>query len=651
MVLYLVVLLSQKRPPPSRDKSVRPKAGPKKTKKKFFTRENISKIILPSLALIAIIMTPIFLEIFDVRHQRIRDVVEAPVPGNWYDGLFNGGAPTQDIDPDDDNLTDGFMDGFTNGVSDPERILFRVTPTTEKFYWRLEAYDTYTLDAWDKDYTTTNITGYSTLPGHSDGEFTVTADMNYTGGILTNYFPSPYHYDYGEEFSDNIVFSPTSDWLDTTLSLQEDIYGSKIISTQFVSTAGATTLTYDVSYTLQDNDNIKDSSTGYSDLANHILLDPELETRYMQTPSNYSSVAPYTIQVASDLLDPGATIYQQIFRDIIWLSNNCTYDLDMLLGLSDEAPGPDEDYVEWFLTRREGTAAHFAASLAIIARLQNIPSRIVIGFSYGEESGSEYLIRAKHVHSWTEIFIPFSDTEGYWVAFDPSPLIPTLRDEYGANTIGFDTVFHCTNEFFLVPHLLPNPSPPPYFIVNPLSPAWYPDPYNPSVYYGPYVNRTQEFTIIAFLALGNDFDFYNYILTGDPGSLIFIEDETITFIDTTTDTILGNALTNSSGVATLDHTYDAMATSGLHIIAAEWFGNRVETFNLLTFNPYFPTSYDPSGVIVTGTVNITSSDPYHVGTLQPIDNSFPYQLLQNSFAFEYSSVFQISTLFFKRKII
>ncbi|NHJ39190.1 MAG: hypothetical protein FK731_04095 [Asgard group archaeon] len=246
--------MSQKRAPISRDNSPRKKVEnpTKKPKKKFFTRENVSKILLPSLLLVAIILTPIFFEIFDVRHQKIDDVVEAPVPGNWYDDLFNDGAPTQDIDPDD-NFTDGFMDGFTNGVSDPERILFRVQPTTEKFYWRLETYDTYTMDSWDKDYTTSNITGYSSLPGYSDGEFTVTVDRNYTGGILTSYFPAPYHYLYPEIFSNNYNFNPIAEWLQATSSIQEDIYDCKLISTQFEPTSGSTTLAYDVAYTLQDN--------------------------------------------------------------------------------------------------------------------------------------------------------------------------------------------------------------------------------------------------------------------------------------------------------------------------------------------------------------------------------------------------------------
>jgi hypothetical protein len=286
--------------------------------------------------------------------------------------------------------------------------------------------------------------------------------------------------------------------------------------------------------------------------------------------------------------------------------------------------------------------------------LQNIPSRIVVGFSYGDEYPSEFIIRAKHVHSWVEIFIPFSDSEGYWVAFDPSPLIPSLRDEYGANTIGFDTIFYCTNEFFLPPHVYPNLiSPPPYFVANPTSTAWSQDPIDPSIWYGPYVSRNQPFNLIAYLAIGSDLDFYDYITTGNPGNLIFIEGETVTFIDTTTSEILGSAITNSSGVAQFNHTYDISSSSGFHIIAASWLGTQVETINLLTYNPFaIPPSYEASGVIVSGTVNITDiASPIHIGFIDLKQDKVIFDPMQIDFFIDYCSLYQLYSISLTDKII
>ena len=603
----MVIGLSQNKKKPSVGPNHKKNVGnaPKKPKK-FFSRSNLSKVILPSLFLLTVILTPVLFEAFNLRHQRIRDVVEAPVPGNWYDDLFNG-APTQDIDPDDDqNFTDGFMDGFTNGVSDPERELFRYSnPSDTNLYFRYEVYDHYLMINWDKISTTSTYTPYSGVPGYCDGEFTIETDTVYNGGTIASYFPAPYHYIYNEEFSSTYAFSPSIDWISSSSEIQEDFYGAKLISSQFEPTAGNTTLSYDVAYTLQNNSLFGDNSAGHTELSTHISTDPTLTERYLQIPADYATNAPYTNTMASTLYNPSITIYDQINIDMAWLSTNCTYDIDMLLGQSDEEPAPGQDYVEWFLQRGMGTAAHFASSLAILGRLQGIPTRIIVGFSYGEpDVASDYVIRAKHVHSWVEVFIPFSDSEGYWVAFDPSPLLPGFRDEYGLNTIGFETVFYCSNEFYLPPHLYPNPTPPPYFLVNPLSSAWHPDPYNPSTYYGPYVNRSQEFTILAYLANGKDEEFLNYILTGDPGNLAFIAGETITFIDTTDDITLGTAVTDSDGYAAINYTYQASASVGIHYIRAQWLGLEVPTHNLLVF-----PMLEESGVILTGTINISSAMP------------------------------------------
>lgn len=642
----VAILSKQVTPRPSRSKKP-------PSKKKFLTRDVLSKIILPSLFLLLIILTPVLMESFNLRHQQIKDVVDAPVPGNWYDDLFNGGSPTQNIDPDENqNNTNGFMDGFTNGVSDPERELFRYSnPSAETYYWRHEVYDRYTMSAWDKNISTHSYSGYSSLPFYADGEFVVTsAEQPYSGGVLVSNFPAPYNYLYNEEFSSDFSFVPSSDWLPGSTSIEEDIYGAKLFDAQFSSTTGNTTLTYRVSYTQQNNTFIKEQSAGFSALNVYLVTHPELSSRYLQLPSDYSSYAPTTVLNASNLLNNSNTIFAQVYRNMAWLSTHCSYDLEMLLGQSDEGPAPGQDYVEWFLLRRSGTAAHFAAALAIINRLQNIPSRVVVGFSYGEPGGgSDYVIKAKHVHSWVEAFIPFSTTEGYWVAFDPSPLLPGLLDQFGTNTIGFNTVFFCSNEFFFAPHLLPNPSPPPIFTPNPLSTAWQEDPYNPSVYYGPYIGREQEFSLYGILASGETQDLITYLVTGDPGDLEFIEGETITFIDTTTNTILGSAITDAGGLATLNYSYSSTAQLGIHYIEAQWNDIQVPTYNLLGLNSLNAEdlfSLELSGVIISGSVNISNIRSQIVNKLNLTPN---FTRVNSSTLLVFSALFQAIIVFRLKK--
>ncbi|MBN1329905.1 MAG: transglutaminase domain-containing protein [Candidatus Heimdallarchaeota archaeon] len=588
-----------------------------KGKRKIFSRENLSKIILPSLFLIAIIMTPVLFEAFNVRHERIDDIIDKEYDDNWpFPGI--GDAPSQNLDPSLNNDTDDFMDQFTEGIpaESQDIILYRISPydPNNQFYWRMEAYDTYTMFAWERNFSLTSYPGYSSSSG--DGEFSVTSmEMTYLGSQLSRYFPAPYHYINSEKIYENYQFDPSYDIISS--SMDEDMYGCKVITGEFVPTIANTTLSYIVEYTKQNNSDIKTNSAGYSDLAAYLSLDSQLAARYLQIPTSYSTNAPYTTTIASNLYDPTKTIYSQVMKNMLWLSTNCTYDINMLLGLSNDAPASGEDYVEWFLNRHSGTAAHFAASLAIICRLQNIPSRIVIGFSYGDNDGSEFLIRAKHLHSWVEIFIPFSGTTGYWVAFDPSPLIPTIRESYGNNVIGANPIFYCSNEFFLFPHMLPTAPSPYIFEPNPLSNAWYQDPYPPNAWYGPYVNRTQSFTIFAILASGSLTDLLYYLFTGNPGDLDFIEGEEIIFYDTTDNILLGSAITDSGGNASISYAYPIATNSGLHKISAKWLGVEVPTYDLqkITVDLNEDDFYE-AGIILTGVINITS------GYLEQIINSF-----------------------------
>ena len=75
------------------------KDKPKSKFRKFFTKGNITKILIPTLALLGVIIMPIIFEAFRTRHQQIDDVVEAPLPVGWFDDNFNGGAPSGTTDP------------------------------------------------------------------------------------------------------------------------------------------------------------------------------------------------------------------------------------------------------------------------------------------------------------------------------------------------------------------------------------------------------------------------------------------------------------------------------------------------------------------------------------------------------------------------
>ncbi|MCW4459318.1 DUF3488 and transglutaminase-like domain-containing protein [Microbacterium sp. MPKO10] len=80
--------------------------------------------------------------------------------------------------------------------------------------------------------------------------------------------------------------------------------------------------------------------------------------------------------------------------------------------------GDGLDVIAMFLERRAGYCVHFAATMATMARLIDIPSRIVLGFLPGDENNKgQHTVTTEDLHAWPELFF-----EGVgWVAFEPTP--------------------------------------------------------------------------------------------------------------------------------------------------------------------------------------------------------------------------------------
>ena len=89
-----------------------------------------------------------------------------------------------------------------------------------------------------------------------------------------------------------------------------------------------------------------------------------------------------------------------------------TYSLD----IPDPAGGP-EDPILSFLETRTGYCQQFAATMTLLARARDIPSRVVVGFLPGDAiDDDEYLVRASDAHAWPELYF---DSVG-WVRFEPT---------------------------------------------------------------------------------------------------------------------------------------------------------------------------------------------------------------------------------------
>jgi len=78
---------------------------------------------------------------------------------------------------------------------------------------------------------------------------------------------------------------------------------------------------------------------------------------------------------------------------------------------------------EFLFERKEGHCEYFASAMAVLLRVNGIPSRVITGFASTEwnDLGQYMVVRQTHAHSWVEAYIPGLG----WKVYDPTPPDPT----------------------------------------------------------------------------------------------------------------------------------------------------------------------------------------------------------------------------------
>jgi transglutaminase-like putative cysteine protease len=145
----------------------------------------------------------------------------------------------------------------------------------------------------------------------------------------------------------------------------------------------------------------------------------QLDERYLALPDDLDSeVIGQTALLTANL----GTAFEKGLALELWLreSGGFTYDTNVSAGhtpetlaawLFDDSPENIDNY-------RRGYCEQFATSMAVMARAAGVPSRVVLGFTPGEDLGDGVvLVRDKNAHAWVELWVP---TQG-WVRFDPTP--------------------------------------------------------------------------------------------------------------------------------------------------------------------------------------------------------------------------------------
>ena len=97
-----------------------------------------------------------------------------------------------------------------------------------------------------------------------------------------------------------------------------------------------------------------------------------------------------------------------------------------------------------FLTQKSGYCIHFASAMAVMARLQGIPTRIAVGYAPGRSTGTtvsvagqgplpEFEVDSRDAHAWPELYFAGLG----WVPFEPTPsrgIVPAYATEAAASS-------------------------------------------------------------------------------------------------------------------------------------------------------------------------------------------------------------------------
>jgi TgpA N-terminal domain/Transglutaminase-like superfamily len=87
----------------------------------------------------------------------------------------------------------------------------------------------------------------------------------------------------------------------------------------------------------------------------------------------------------------------------------------------------------FLLEVRAGYCEQFAAAMAAMARVADIPSRVAVGFTSGVPAGDHWEVGSKDAHAWPELYFPGVG----WVRFEPTPRgdgqvdVPTYTTDSG----------------------------------------------------------------------------------------------------------------------------------------------------------------------------------------------------------------------------
>lgn len=264
----------------------------------------------------------------------------------------------------------------------PNNPLF-VAKSPERQYWRQTAYMTYLGTSWEQSTTSQNLEF-----GVPNDQLTRDAqEIEYQIELLTDTKSLPTAWQPEEV----IVQNQTG-----TVDLRASTVGG--IQSRDALVEGTTYIGIS-SKPPASAENLKQAEETYPQA---------IGNRYTQLPDTTPDrVTEFTDNLTTDAESEYETAI--VVRD--WLRSNKEYSLNTSID-------PEKPIADQFIFEAErGYCQHFATSMAVMLRSQDIPARYVVGYSSGQQIGAdEYLITSADGHAWVEVY--FADVG--WVTFEPT---------------------------------------------------------------------------------------------------------------------------------------------------------------------------------------------------------------------------------------
>lgn len=160
------------------------------------------------------------------------------------------------------------------------------------------------------------------------------------------------------------------------------------------------------------------------------LNDPQAENFTLAesgTPSDAKTTAAVPIDVPKPIMDIAHDVTKGASTPVLKAAAIQAYlSSPRNFGYSTTAPpGDGFEVLTNFLTKdKTGYCVHFASAMALMARIEGIPSRVSVGFLPGEKKGDHYEVKASNMHAWPELY--FKDYG--WVRFEPTSRVASAPE-------------------------------------------------------------------------------------------------------------------------------------------------------------------------------------------------------------------------------